>query len=98
MKLKYGISSSLAAISDNHNNNAPSLTIRLSSQVSGVPSQVRKLLANQPGRFLTILKYQVWIVRRSFQVRRDTVCQLHQAIELLIFDPWHDLEKSHDTI
>src|SRR5258708_21592760 len=35
---------------------------------------------------------------RPFQVDRDAVRQLHDAIELIIFYPWHDLEVKIATI
>src|SRR5260370_7592808 len=35
---------------------------------------------------------------RPFQVDRDAVRQLHDAIELIIFYPWHDLEGKIATI
>lgn len=31
-------------------------------------------------------------LRGAFQVDRDTICQLHQAKKLIIFDAWDDLE------
>src|SRR5579859_7885828 len=52
VKLKYGICSSLAVMSNNHNDTSPFLTFGLSSQVPGVSAQARRLLANRFGGFL----------------------------------------------